>query len=519
MSTVLITGGAGFIGSHVCAALAEDGHEVVVVDPLLTYAYTFEPRHWHSLQYRREVLLKDARVVVASTEGRDELRRVMHETKPDYVVHLGVLPLATVARVRADHAFESMLRGTFNLVDVALDMGLKKFLYVSSSMAYGDFTQTPMPETGITAPKDPYGGFKLAGEIILQTYSRAQGLPYAIVRPSAVYGPTDMNDRIVQRFVECARWSRPLTVVDPDNTVARLLVREGRCGRDGEGAALAGRRTRRSTSPRARAGRSPSCTTSSAQRYPDMPVEVSTKTDDFRPKRGALDIAKARELLGYEPRYSLERGVEEYLEFLVASAPGVTRRQSRELPYFALDREFEALREPIIARVEEVFRSGRLLQGPWIAELERELAHARRPQARGGRGLVLRCPLLRLRRARDTTGRRGVRSRLLLRGDGVVGAPHGRRAGVRRHRLELRARSRARRVAPLGSDEGARVRRPVRPHGRRGRARALRLRARPPARRGRGADARRRPRRAPGRIGGRSELLQLRPDEGRERAR
>ena len=317
MSVVLVTGGAGFIGAHVCAALADGGHEAVAVDPLLTYAYTFEPRHWHSLRFRREVLLRDARVVLASTEGRDEIRRVIVETKPEYIIHLGVLPLATVARVRTDHAFESMLRGTFNLLEVALEADLTKFLYVSSSMVYGDFAQTPMPEDGPTAPKDPYGGFKLAGEIILQTYSRAQGLPYAIVRPSAVYGPTDMNDRIVQRFVECALWNRPLTVVDPDNTfldfsyvkdVAQGLVdvlfspvqNETFNITAGEGRTL----TELNEILRAR--------------YPDMPVEMSASSDDFRPKRGALDVDKARRLVGYAPRYSLERGVDEYLEFLSA---------------------------------------------------------------------------------------------------------------------------------------------------------------------------------------------------------
>jgi nucleoside-diphosphate-sugar epimerase len=321
MSVVLVTGGAGFIGSHVCAALAEGGHEVVAVDPLLTYAYTFEPRHWHSLRYRREVLLRDARVVLASTEGRDEIRRVMRETQPEYLIHLGVLPLATVARVRTDHAFQSMLRGTFNLLEVCLDAGLKKFLYVSSSMVYGDFAQTPMPEDGPTAPKDPYGGFKLAGEIILQTYSRAQGLPYAIVRPSAVYGPTDMNDRIVQRFAECALWNRPLTVVDPDNTfldfsyvkdVAEGLVKVLLSPVQNETFNITAGEGRTLTE----------LYDLLRERHPDMPVEVSNQAEDFRPKRGALDVSKARRLVGYEPQYSLERGVEEYLEFLTALPAG-----------------------------------------------------------------------------------------------------------------------------------------------------------------------------------------------------
>lgn len=316
MRRLLVTGGAGFIGSHTSAALAVEGHEVVAVDPLRTYSYSFEPHHWHALRYRRETLLRDARVVVGSTENRDEMRRAMLDVKPDYILHLGALPLATVARVSADHAFESILRGTFNLVELALELGtVKKFLYVSSSMAYGDFTKVPMPETERTAPKDPYGGFKLAGEVIVETFSRAQGLPYAIVRPSAVYGPTDMNDRIVQRFVECALWKRPLTIVDPDRTVLDFSYVKDVA--QGLMKALISPVTNETFNITAGEGRTLTDLYELLRgQFPDMPVEVSTKTDDFRPKRGALDVSKARSLLGYEPQYSLERGVQEYVEFL-----------------------------------------------------------------------------------------------------------------------------------------------------------------------------------------------------------
>jgi|SRR5579872_158659 len=321
MSRVLVTGGAGFIGAHACAALAADGHEVVAVDPLRTYAYSFEAHHWHGLRYRREVLLRDSRVVVASTENRDELRKAVLEARPECILHLGALPLATVARVSADHAFESILRGTFNLVELALEVGVTKLLYVSSSMVYGDFTQTPMPESARVAPKDPYGGFKLAGEVIVETFSRAQGLPYAIVRPSAVYGPTDMNDRIVQRFVECALWNRPLTVVDPDRTyldfsyvkdVAQGMIKVLLSPVQNETFNITAGEGRTLTE----------LYDLLRERYPDMPVEVSTKAEDFRPKRGALDVSKARELVGYAPQYSLERGVEEYLAFLSSLPSG-----------------------------------------------------------------------------------------------------------------------------------------------------------------------------------------------------
>jgi nucleoside-diphosphate-sugar epimerase len=321
MSVVLVTGGAGFIGSHVCAALAADGHEVVVVDPFLTYAHSFEPRHWHSLRYRREVLLEHVHVVVASTESRDELRRVLLDAKPEYLLHLGALPLATVARVRSDHAFNSILGGTFNLVELALDHGLKKFLYVSSSMVYGDFEQSPMSEDARTAPKDLYGGFKLAGEILVETFSRARGLPYIIVRPSAVYGPTDMNDRIVQRFLECALWGRPLTIVEPDATWLDFSYVKDVA--DGMMKALLSPIENETFNITTGQGRTLADLHGILRaRYPEMPVEVAAKAEDFRPRRGALDISKARRLLGYEPRYSLEQGVDEYLEFLSSLPTG-----------------------------------------------------------------------------------------------------------------------------------------------------------------------------------------------------
>jgi nucleoside-diphosphate-sugar epimerase len=320
MGKVMLTGGAGFIGAHTAAALAEAGAEVVAVDPLRTYSFTFSPQHWHGIKHRREVLLRDATVVVASTENRDEMRRVVLDTRPDYILHLGALPLATVARVSADHAFESILRGTFNLVELALEVGtVQKFLYVSSSMVYGDFVRTPMPEDGSTTPKDVYGGMKLAGEVVVETFSRARGLPYAIVRPSAVYGPTDMNDRIVQRFVECALWGRPLTVLDPDGTVLDFsYVKDVAQGLVKALLSPVANETFNITTGQGRTLRE--LYDILRERFPEMPVEVADETEDFRPKRGALDISKARSLLGFEPEYPLERGLAEYVEFL-ASLP------------------------------------------------------------------------------------------------------------------------------------------------------------------------------------------------------
>ena len=124
-----------------------------------------------------------------------------------------------------------------------------------------------------------------------------------------------MNDRIVQRFVECALWNRPLTVVSPDQTwldfsyvkdVAQGLVKT-----------LLSPVTNETFNITAGEGRTLTELHELLRaQFPNMPVEVSTKTEDFRPKRGALDVSKARSLVGYEPEYPLERGVQEYVDFL-----------------------------------------------------------------------------------------------------------------------------------------------------------------------------------------------------------
>lgn len=109
--------------------------------------------------------------------------------------------------------------GTVNLLEVVRDLsGVKKFVYASSSMIYGDFKEVPIPENAEKDPKEIYGGMKLACEIMVKVFCRRFGIPYAIVRPSAVYGPTNNNRSVLQIFVENAVREEPITVLNPDST-------------------------------------------------------------------------------------------------------------------------------------------------------------------------------------------------------------------------------------------------------------------------------------------------------------
>jgi len=337
VSTVLVTGGAGFIGAHTCARLIREGHEVVVLDPLRYPASLEEPER-SSLRYRREELLRGALSVAASTADKAATQQVLREIGPCSIVHLGASPLAPDALEHGERAFESIVRGTLNILLAAREVGtVEKLVYVSSSMVYGDFRSEPQREEAETSPKDVYGALKLAAETLVKVFARLGGFTYLIVRPTAVYGPTDVNGRIVQRVVDAALLGRPLRLVNPTTTRLDFTYVEDVA----EGLLLALDSPVVDETFNVSAGRARSLVELYElvrERLPGVEADVVEAPEDFRPRRGTLDIAKARDLLGYEPRHQLESGIDAYLAFArrmseesaeastTASSPGARQR-------------------------------------------------------------------------------------------------------------------------------------------------------------------------------------------------
>jgi nucleoside-diphosphate-sugar epimerase len=318
MSTILVTGGAGFIGSHTVRTLIESGHDVAVMDTFTQYVHPVPPSFEEDMRWRFDVLLRGARLLHGSTTHKDELRRVLSEVAPDGVVHLAGLPLANVAAVRTEEAFNTILGGTVNLLEAVRDMDKPcKVLYVSSSMIYGDFAFAPMPEDGPKAPKDIYGGMKYAGETVVRVFGRQFGIPYAIVRPSAVYGPTDHNDRVVQSFVHRALAGKTLPARNPNSTILDFTYVED-VAQGLEKVLLSPESCGEAFNITRGEGRSLTELIECLRRHsPDLDVlETHGAKGDFRPIRGALDISKARRVIGYEPRFSLEAGLASYIRFM-----------------------------------------------------------------------------------------------------------------------------------------------------------------------------------------------------------
>lgn len=314
MSKIFVTGGAGFIGSYVCRQLLDEGHEVVVYDAFVHYIPPMNSLLKDYLELRFQGIEDQIEFKRGDTRDKAHLRRVILETKPDRILHLAALPIADLSNEHSEEALTSILEGAVNVMEVLRDVDfVKRFVYISSSMIYGDFEEIPAPEDHPKRPKDVYGGTKYAGEVMTETFGRRYGIPYSIVRPSAVYGPYDVNRRVSQIFVENALLGKPITlfsgghqsldftfVEDTASGINKVLFHENA---EGEAFNITyGRGYTLREFAKILKGF-----------FPDLEVNIVEERDVFRPKRGALSIQKAKDLVGYDPQVSLEEGIERYI--------------------------------------------------------------------------------------------------------------------------------------------------------------------------------------------------------------
>ncbi|NMO19266.1 NAD-dependent epimerase/dehydratase family protein [Pyxidicoccus fallax] len=172
---VLVTGGAGFIGSHVCDEFLRSGHEVIALDDLSGG--------------KKENLDPRVRLVVQDIRSREAAELIKAE-KPQVLCHLAAQ--MDVRRSVDDPSFDAdvNIRGMLNLLEAARVSGVKKVIFSSTGGAiYGEQDVFPAPENHPTRPVSPYGVSKAAGELYLGYYRAQYGLPYVALRYANVYGP------------------------------------------------------------------------------------------------------------------------------------------------------------------------------------------------------------------------------------------------------------------------------------------------------------------------------------------
>jgi len=319
---VAIIGGAGFIGHNLALALVKRGAHVETIDSLqvnnLLWFSSQNDRHRDlslAILNQRLDLLRAAGVPLHPQDARDyqALTRILNQIKPDVIVHLAAVAHAGRSNKDPYTTFDHSLRTLENALDYSRG-NVGHFVFLSSSMAYGNFETETVTEDHPLNPIGIYGALKVAGEKLVIAYQQVFELPYTIVRPSALYGPRCVSRRVGQIFIETALTGGTLRVDGDgserlDFTYIDDLV-EGLCLAVGNPAA------RNEIFNLTYGGARPiqDLITITQQHFPATSVEY-VERDRLMPTRGTLSIEKAARLLGYAPSNPIEIGFPKYIEW------------------------------------------------------------------------------------------------------------------------------------------------------------------------------------------------------------
>lgn len=325
MTTYFLTGGEGFIGYHISKQLATDPDAEIVTYDAQKHYVPLDSSYWPTFVQHRLETMDDENVtrIRGDTTDRGLLKESLETHEPDVIIHLAALPIANVSNKYPEEARTNILDGTITLLDVLreVEFDFERVVYTSSSMVYGDFDTDgdgnilPAREDDDCSPKGLYGSMKLSGEHITRAYTERFGIPHTIIRPSAVYGPTDANRRVTEIFLTNAMKGEKLRLDNGgyhklDFTYVEDLAQGFITAATHENAI---NETFNMTRGEGRSIRELAAVV--ADLVPGTET-YEKEIDVTRPNRGALDISKARELLGYEPEHSLEEGMRKYHDFV-----------------------------------------------------------------------------------------------------------------------------------------------------------------------------------------------------------
>jgi nucleoside-diphosphate-sugar epimerase len=241
------------------------------------------------------------------------LRHVFEQFVPDVIVHLASFPRQKVVNNNPQLGSRVMSEGLLNLLESAVKYRVKKFVYISSSMVYGDFTDQ-VKEDAECDPQGQYGILKLAGEWLVKDYSRRTGLSHVIIRPSAVYGPYDVEDRVVSKFLLTAMRGGEIQVNGSDESLDFTYVDDTVSGI--VAAALSESVTWGTYNITRGVGHTLLAAAELAVKIVGKgSIRINHRDQNF-PSRGSLSISAARRDLDYKPKFDIEEGFENYYRWL-----------------------------------------------------------------------------------------------------------------------------------------------------------------------------------------------------------
>jgi UDP-glucose 4-epimerase len=301
--SAIVTGGAGFVGSHLVDALLAEGHEVTVIDDLSSG--------------RASRVASEARLLQIDIVDRDAVLDAVSEAGPDVVFHLAAQASVTASVKDPLRDLQVNVAGTLNVLDAAVAAKAPVVFTSTGGALYGDEAPLPTPETRIPAPLAPYGASKWAGEAYVNTWSLSSGLPNAVCRLGNVYGPRQSphgEAGVVAIFSGCVHEGRPPKIyghgrptrdyVYVEDVVRALIAARGRAGTFNVATSV-----------------ETDVVTLWRQLKRISGTDIEPQPADLRPgelQRSRLDVSLAERELGWRAQIGIEEGLRITYEALIA---------------------------------------------------------------------------------------------------------------------------------------------------------------------------------------------------------
>lgn len=304
----LLVGGAGFIGSHVFNRLRQH-NKVSIIDNFDCYHIMPDTKYQKLLSLRLGNDLKSVYSIHIS--DRDKVSAAIKRIKPDVVIHLAAYPRAALVNQYPEQGISTMTVGLHNVLSACHGIA-SHFVYISSSMVYGDFPEWPPCENDACNPTSAYGVYKLAGEQLCKIWGETSGGTVSIIRPSAVYGPMDVTERVISLFFKSALEKKELNVCGAGEVLDFTYVEDIVNG------IVAAASNRIPGTFNVTSGH-PETLLYAAETIIEIVGSGHIKLnprDASYPKRGGLDISRAQKHLQLPPGTNLRTGLSHYYEWL-----------------------------------------------------------------------------------------------------------------------------------------------------------------------------------------------------------
>jgi len=321
---VALIGGAGFIGHNLALELNAQGAKVDVIDSLqvnnlLTFASANKDLPNRELYLRminqRLGLMDGAGIPLHIQDARDyhALSKILEKIKPDVIIHLAAVSHAGKSNKDPYSTFDHSLRTLENALDNARVL-VDHFIYLSSSMAYGNFLTPEVNEESPLNPIGIYGALKVAGEKMVIAYNQVFNMPYTIIRPSALYGPRCVSRRVGQVFIESAMKGMPLRVDGDGSERLDFTYVDDLVSGILQTIRLPAARNQIFNMTYGESRSLNDLAKIIQHEFPEIPIEY-VERDHLMPFRGTLSVKKAQKQIGYAPRNPIEVGFPKYIQW------------------------------------------------------------------------------------------------------------------------------------------------------------------------------------------------------------